>query len=210
MSLMSHFIPPIECDYLRRTHNDLPLYPFPATSVNSNTWTSMQSAAEETSWPAWEESCATPPYLNRYLSLENTPKKTVIPRKKHSKSRRGCTMCKKRHIRCDEETPTCRNCAKHQSVCEYPEAHYEASSSSKPSSAKSSGKSAQESAASQADEPSGEAATSETYGLVREHRSLDLRPRGLDSYWSSAVSMPAADRENLGFCELVLLSVNIS
>lgn len=27
------------------------------------------------------------------------------PRKSHTKSRKGCRMCKKRHIRCDETFP---------------------------------------------------------------------------------------------------------
>ncbi|KAL8821994.1 MAG: hypothetical protein Q9223_000074 [Gallowayella weberi] len=41
------------------------------------------------------------------------------PRKSHTKSRKGCKTCKKRHIRCDENFPQCRNCTKHSCVCDY-------------------------------------------------------------------------------------------
>lgn len=56
----------------------------------------------------------------------------VVPRKAHYKSRRGCTTCKQRHIRCDETLPRCLNCYKHRSDCHYPEAHYRAASGNKP------------------------------------------------------------------------------
>lgn len=59
------------------------------------------------------------------------------PRKSHTKSRKGCRMCKKRHIRCDENFPqwyvvaNCqsvyddllttpsKNCTKHSVRCDY-------------------------------------------------------------------------------------------
>ena len=47
-------------------------------------------------------------------------------RSKHHKSRRGCTTCKQRHIRCDETLPRCLNCVKHRSACHYSEAHHRA------------------------------------------------------------------------------------
>lgn len=37
----------------------------------------------------------------------------------HTKSRKGCESCKKRHIRCDESFPQCRNCTKHKTRCPY-------------------------------------------------------------------------------------------
>ena len=55
----------------------------------------------------------------------------LTTRKKHQKSRRGCTTCKQRHIRCDEAFPRCLNCFKHRSACHYSEEHYRAISSSK-------------------------------------------------------------------------------
>lgn len=41
------------------------------------------------------------------------------PRKSHTKSRKGCRTCKKRHIRCSEEFPQCKNCTKHSVRCDY-------------------------------------------------------------------------------------------
>ncbi|PYH87579.1 hypothetical protein BO71DRAFT_436588 [Aspergillus ellipticus CBS 707.79] len=53
------------------------------------------------------------------------------PRKSHTKSRFGCKTCKRRHIRCDETFPQCRNCTKHNCRCDYMDVatvHEEASS----------------------------------------------------------------------------------
>ncbi|KAL4949199.1 hypothetical protein BDW69DRAFT_174895 [Aspergillus filifer] len=41
------------------------------------------------------------------------------PRRSHTKSRYGCKTCKRRHIRCDETFPQCRNCTKHNCRCDY-------------------------------------------------------------------------------------------
>ncbi|ROT35550.1 hypothetical protein SODALDRAFT_283694 [Sodiomyces alkalinus F11] len=41
------------------------------------------------------------------------------PRRSHTKSRKGCDTCKRRHIRCDEVFPQCRNCTKHKIRCPY-------------------------------------------------------------------------------------------
>lgn len=41
------------------------------------------------------------------------------PRRSHTKSRKGCETCKRRHIRCDENFPQCRNCTKHSCRCPY-------------------------------------------------------------------------------------------
>ncbi|KAH6669128.1 hypothetical protein F5X68DRAFT_51498 [Plectosphaerella plurivora] len=41
------------------------------------------------------------------------------PRRSHTKSRKGCDACKRRHIRCDESFPQCRNCTKHKIRCPY-------------------------------------------------------------------------------------------
>lgn len=40
-------------------------------------------------------------------------------RRSHTKSRKGCKTCKARHIRCDETTPHCNNCLKHEVRCDY-------------------------------------------------------------------------------------------
>ncbi|TID17465.1 hypothetical protein E6O75_ATG08211 [Venturia nashicola] len=43
-----------------------------------------------------------------------------IPRKGHTKSRRGCFNCKRRKIKCQETQPACGNCEKAGIVCDYP------------------------------------------------------------------------------------------
>ncbi|KAF7714731.1 Sterol uptake control protein 2 [Penicillium ucsense] len=40
-------------------------------------------------------------------------------RRPHRKSRHGCLECKRRRVKCDEIRPTCSNCAKRHSECEY-------------------------------------------------------------------------------------------
>lgn len=45
------------------------------------------------------------------------------PRRSHTKSRKGCDTCKRRHIRCDESFPQCRNCTKHKIRCPYNDVH---------------------------------------------------------------------------------------
>ncbi|KAF2805475.1 uncharacterized protein BDZ99DRAFT_480195 [Mytilinidion resinicola] len=42
-----------------------------------------------------------------------------LPRKSHTKSRRGCRRCKQRKIKCDEVHPECGNCVKHSVPCDF-------------------------------------------------------------------------------------------
>lgn len=44
-----------------------------------------------------------------------------IPRKGHTKSRRGCFNCKRRKVKCQENLPECSNCTRIGLVCEYPQ-----------------------------------------------------------------------------------------
>jgi hypothetical protein len=44
-----------------------------------------------------------------------------IPRKGHTKSRRGCFNCKRRKVKCPETLPECSNCTRIGLVCEYPD-----------------------------------------------------------------------------------------
>ncbi|KAF1812326.1 hypothetical protein P152DRAFT_32737 [Eremomyces bilateralis CBS 781.70] len=48
------------------------------------------------------------------------PRRRPIPRKGHTKSRKGCYSCKKRKIKCQEGVPECYHCAKAGLVCVYP------------------------------------------------------------------------------------------
>ncbi|KAJ4988503.1 sterol uptake control protein 2 [Stagonosporopsis vannaccii] len=43
----------------------------------------------------------------------------VKTRKPHKKSRNGCLPCKARHVKCDEQQPSCANCVKQATPCEY-------------------------------------------------------------------------------------------
>ncbi|KAJ4292352.1 hypothetical protein N0V90_009013 [Kalmusia sp. IMI 367209] len=48
------------------------------------------------------------------------PPRKPIPRKGHTKSRRGCYNCKRRRIKCNEKHPKCDHCIKAGLQCEYP------------------------------------------------------------------------------------------
>ncbi|KAK8118758.1 Sterol uptake control protein 2 [Apiospora kogelbergensis] len=41
----------------------------------------------------------------------------VASRRHHPKTRTGCSNCKSRKVKCDERTPACGNCIKHNVVC---------------------------------------------------------------------------------------------
>lgn len=48
--------------------------------------------------------------------MNPTPK---LRRKRHRNSRYGCSVCKRRKVKCTEELPECRNCVKHKVRCSY-------------------------------------------------------------------------------------------
>jgi hypothetical protein len=61
------------------------------------------------------------PQSQRDGNLSVVPlRRRPIPRKGHTKSRRGCFTCKKRKIKCQETRPMCGNCEKAGMTCEYP------------------------------------------------------------------------------------------
>ncbi|KAL3468893.1 hypothetical protein BJX99DRAFT_242537 [Aspergillus californicus] len=47
-------------------------------------------------------------------------------RRSHTKSRRGCLHCKRRHVKCDEGIPKCSLCKKRGMQCSYPPSETEA------------------------------------------------------------------------------------
>ncbi|KAF1849922.1 uncharacterized protein K460DRAFT_326270 [Cucurbitaria berberidis CBS 394.84] len=55
----------------------------------------------------------------RTESAPSLPRKP-IPRKGHTKSRRGCFNCKRRRIKCNEKHPECNHCIKAGLQCKYP------------------------------------------------------------------------------------------
>lgn len=62
--------------------------------------------------PAVQEQATT----NEVTQVRRRP----IPRKGHTKSRRGCFGCKRKKIKCQETRPKCGNCQKTGMLCEYP------------------------------------------------------------------------------------------
>ncbi|KIX93605.1 uncharacterized protein Z520_10783 [Fonsecaea multimorphosa CBS 102226] len=43
----------------------------------------------------------------------------MAPRRTHRKSKRGCSECKRRHIKCDETRPICVNCTTSKRTCKW-------------------------------------------------------------------------------------------
>lgn len=148
-----------------------------------------------------------PPFLNYFLSSETTKPIGFVPRRKHQKSRRGCTTCKKRHIRCDEAWPRCQNCTKHQSTCHYPEAHHEAPSGNTTLS-EDAASIMQEHTSSGTSPLDDKVQTWKAIGSVSEDptngpSSMEMNPRSLDPYSCSVTPMTVARREHLAFCKLI-------
>ncbi|KAL2135768.1 hypothetical protein VTI74DRAFT_6973 [Chaetomium olivicolor] len=61
-----------------------------------------------------------------------TVRRRPIPRKGHTKSRRGCLNCKRRKVKCQETRPECSNCTRIGLVCEYPDSRAQSSLSMVP------------------------------------------------------------------------------
>ncbi|KNG88860.1 C6 transcription factor [Aspergillus nomiae NRRL 13137] len=55
----------------------------------------------------------------RQLSTTGRPAKQ--PRKQHTKSRNGCSTCKRDRVKCDEARPFCGRCSKRRDICVYEE-----------------------------------------------------------------------------------------
>ncbi|KAH7153433.1 hypothetical protein EDB81DRAFT_868488 [Dactylonectria macrodidyma] len=49
--------------------------------------------------------------------MQQLPGAKRRPRCGHSKSRNGCTNCKRRRVKCDEMHPVCSNCQRHEFAC---------------------------------------------------------------------------------------------
>ncbi|KAG8159625.1 hypothetical protein KVR01_010262 [Diaporthe batatas] len=48
-----------------------------------------------------------------------TPPGRTVMRRPHRKARTGCTLCKRRRVKCGEEKPQCANCQAHNAECVY-------------------------------------------------------------------------------------------
>ena len=71
----------------------------------------------DTDSPSSANSSATP---TNQIEVEPWVRRKPIPRKGHTKSRRGCFNCKRRRIKCNEKRPDCNHCIKAGLQCEYP------------------------------------------------------------------------------------------
>ncbi|KAJ4306039.1 hypothetical protein N0V88_000834 [Collariella sp. IMI 366227] len=71
--------------------------------------------------PALETTATTPPTSGSELAT--TARRRPMPRKGHTKSRRGCFNCKRRKVKCQETRPECFHCTRIGLVCEYPDTH---------------------------------------------------------------------------------------
>jgi hypothetical protein len=56
------------------------------------------------------------------VPLTHRQKRKPVPRKGHTKSRRGCLNCKRRKVKCQENRPECGHCQKLGLPCEWPSA----------------------------------------------------------------------------------------
>jgi hypothetical protein len=96
-----------------------PYYSYPSTITSTG--------GQETS-PSEQPSSGSnspPEYYNAAASSSSDmaitkQRRKPMPRKGHTKSRRGCFSCKKRKIKCPETLPKCDNCVKSGMTCEYP------------------------------------------------------------------------------------------
>ncbi|KAF2179558.1 hypothetical protein K469DRAFT_673964 [Zopfia rhizophila CBS 207.26] len=52
-------------------------------------------------------------------NMPTTDPPTGKKRRHHHKSRKGCKECKQRHVKCDEQHPTCANCSTTNRHCSY-------------------------------------------------------------------------------------------
>ena len=167
----------------------------------------MQSTSESSSSRGRRENDrSAPSFLNHFLSTETRTRTSVVPRRKHQKSRRGCTTCKRRHIRCDEASPRCQNCVKHRSTCSYPDASYEAGSSIESANVDERSLSVQNDAASSVGEVEAYIESLEAMGPANEDSNSEpdqkeTSPRNLDLGFGAIIPITAAQKEQIAFCE---------
>ncbi|KAK4160049.1 hypothetical protein QBC43DRAFT_293375 [Cladorrhinum sp. PSN259] len=88
-----------------------------SASASAGSAGSAGSAASSSSLTASEPTAGTPlPPAD-----SNKIRRKPVPRRGHTKSRRGCFNCKKRKVKCQETRPECEGCLRIGLVCEYPE-----------------------------------------------------------------------------------------
>ncbi len=78
---------------------------------------SLSSGSSSGSSPGLREPAA--PHHEHQQPVAVTTKRRPVPRRGHTKSKSGCTSCKRRRVKCDEGRPTCGPCRRLALVCEY-------------------------------------------------------------------------------------------
>jgi hypothetical protein len=80
----------------------------------------MASINQDADSPSSSNNPYTTPCHQNEVSVRSWVRQKPIPRKGHTKSRRGCLNCKRRRIKCSEKHPECHHCLKSGLQCEYP------------------------------------------------------------------------------------------
>jgi hypothetical protein len=80
----------------------------------------MTSINQDADSPSSSNNPYTTPCHQKEVPFRSWVRQKPVPRKGHTKSRRGCLNCKRRRIKCSEKHPECHHCIKSGLRCEYP------------------------------------------------------------------------------------------
>ncbi|KAF2127275.1 hypothetical protein P153DRAFT_358884 [Dothidotthia symphoricarpi CBS 119687] len=83
-------------------------------------WLAFQDPSMQDSLSSTSSSGDSPTLSDCRLGGTSRQPQKPIPRKGHTKSRRGCFNCKRRRIKCNEKHPDCHHCVKAGLQCAYP------------------------------------------------------------------------------------------
>ena len=133
---------------------------------------------------------------------------TKTTRKPHTKSRKGCDTCKRRHVRCDENLPRCHNCNKGNRLCHYTPTSSDSKHESDSTTAREGWEDLAGAATSQATSHITEFESQQLFspschdlydGLANSTPQTDTW--SLDPYGFSSVPISAEVRDQLNYCE---------
>lgn len=80
----------------------------------------MEDAETSLSAGSGSSTCEPPaPHSEHQPLVAVATKRRSVPRRGHTKSKSGCTSCKRRRVKCDEGLPTCGPCRRLALDCEY-------------------------------------------------------------------------------------------
>lgn len=97
------------------------------SSVNTSETTAIADLKPTDIRPALAQLTTRPPSTaaqqsssSSRLTSSGAVRRRPIPRKGHTKSRKGCLNCKRRRVKCSETTPECDHCMRLGLSCEWP------------------------------------------------------------------------------------------